>query len=138
MEGSRTGGEFELGVGEEGEGSLSDTGGRYTIHTQGMDKIGMGNGSGQGGQVGQRYEGEQAARVVRQLEPFKFHLRSGPRTERGIDEGEGGGRKANGEGKKRRKKKEYDGRDREKKETAHTSFPASNPDSHHIVVNTFV
>lgn len=108
MEGSRTGGEFEfefeLGGGEEGEGSLSDTGGRYTIHTQG-DKVGMGNGSGQRGQVGQRYEGEQAARVVRQLEPFKFHRRSGPRTERGIDEGEGGGRKANGEGKKKKKKK---------------------------------
>lgn len=118
MEGSRTGGEFELGVGEEGEGSLSDTGGRYTIHTQGMDKIGMGNGSGQGGQVGQRYEGEQAARVVRQLEPFKFHLRSGPRTERGIDEGEGGGRKANGEGKKRRKKKKnmMAGRERKRKQ----------------------
>lgn len=40
--------------------------------------------------------------------------------------------------KKEGKKKEYDGREREKKETAHTSFPASNPDSHHIVVNTFV
>lgn len=105
---------------------------------QGMDKIGMGNGSGQGRQAGQRYEGEQAARVVRQLEPFKFHLRSGPRTERGIDEGEGGGRKANGEGKKKKKKKRIWWQGEREKGNSTYEFPASNPDSHHIVVNTFV